>query len=79
MNSSFNFYWEPIIETPEDAIKWFLSSNLYYLILEDYIISKKAIFDKFKFKKPIILEDILNNRSKIFIKKEEFLKNKNIC
>jgi len=79
MNSSFNFYWESIIETPEDAIKWFLSSNLDYLILEDYIISKKAIFDKFKFKKPIILEDILNNRSKIFIKKEEFLKNKNIC
>lgn len=41
LNTSFNLHGEPIVCTPEDALKTFLKSNLNYLVLEDYLISKK--------------------------------------
>jgi carbamoyltransferase len=40
LNTSFNGGHEPMIETPFDAIKSFLSCNLDFLIAENYIISK---------------------------------------
>ena len=50
INTSFNLAWEPIIETPEEAIKSFLSSKLDYLVINNYLISKKRVFNEFEFK-----------------------------
>lgn len=40
LNTSFNIAGEPIVETPRDAIRSFLSSNFDYLYIEKYKISK---------------------------------------
>lgn len=40
MNTSFNLKGEPIVETPADAIRTFVSSGLDYLVLEGYLLSK---------------------------------------
>ncbi len=41
LNTSFNIHGEPIVATPEDAISTLVRSGLKYLIMEDYLISKK--------------------------------------
>lgn len=41
INTSFNLHGEPIVCTPEDAIKTFLNSGLKYLQLEAYLLIKK--------------------------------------
>jgi carbamoyltransferase len=41
LNTSFNVRGEPIVETPEDAIKCFLATGLDYLALHDLLLSKK--------------------------------------
>lgn len=40
LNTSFNRSGEPIVETPEDAIKCFLSTDIDYLALGDVIVGK---------------------------------------
>jgi carbamoyltransferase len=40
LNTSFNLAGDPIIETPQDALKCFLSTGIDYLILGDYIVKK---------------------------------------
>jgi carbamoyltransferase len=40
VNTSFNLHEEPIVNSPEEAIKTFLDSKLDFLALEDYLISK---------------------------------------
>lgn len=40
INTSFNVKGEPIVESPEDAIKCFLGTNIDVLIIEDYIVRK---------------------------------------
>ena len=40
LNTSFNLNGEPIVETPDDAIRTFLYCGLDYLVIEDFIISK---------------------------------------
>ena len=40
INTSFNIKGEPIVETPDDAIKTFIKSDIDYLILHDYLIQK---------------------------------------
>lgn len=42
LNTSFNLGGDPIIETPADAIECFLKTKMDYLVLEEYLISKKA-------------------------------------
>ena len=42
LNTSLNKK-EPIVESPEDAIKTFINSKLDYLVVHNYIISKKSI------------------------------------
>ncbi len=42
LNTSFNLGGEPIVETPQDALKAFLATKMDYLILEEYIITKSA-------------------------------------
>jgi carbamoyltransferase len=40
MNTSFNMAGEPIVESPDDAIKTFLEMKLDYLICGDYLIER---------------------------------------
>src|SRR4051794_17557283 len=42
LNTSFNVRGEPIVCTPDDAIRCFLSTNIDVLALEDYLVSKTA-------------------------------------
>ena len=41
INTSFNINSEPIVQSPEDAIRTFYTSGLDYLVLGSFIISKK--------------------------------------
>src|SRR5436190_132224 len=43
LNTSFNVKGEPMVETPEDAMKCFLSTGLDYLVLHDIVIAKKRM------------------------------------
>ena len=43
VNTSFNIKNEPIVETPEDAIRCFLSTEIDYLVMGDYIVEKITI------------------------------------
>jgi len=43
LNTSFNGPKEPIVETPEDAIKTFLSQNLDFLVIENYVFINNII------------------------------------
>jgi carbamoyltransferase len=40
LNTSFNVKGEPIVCTPEDALRCFITTEIDYLILEDFIISR---------------------------------------
>lgn len=40
INTSFNVNGEPIVCTPEDAIKTFFSCGLDYLVMGNYILQK---------------------------------------
>lgn len=41
LNTSFNLHGEPIVATPEDAIRVFKKTKLKHLVLEQWLISKK--------------------------------------
>lgn len=42
INTSFNVRGEPIVCTPEDAIRCFLSTNIDLLVVEGYMVAKKV-------------------------------------
>jgi len=42
LNTSFNIAGEPIVEAPEDALKCFMSTEMDYLVIEDYFIEAKG-------------------------------------
>lgn len=41
LNTSFNVAGEPIVETPEDAIKCFLGTDIDALLIEDFLLIKE--------------------------------------
>lgn len=43
VNTSFNTAFEPIVETPEDAISTFLQIGADYLAIEDFLVSRSAV------------------------------------
>lgn len=43
LNTSFNNNVEPIVDSEEDAIICFLTTDIQYLIIGDYVISKKDV------------------------------------
>jgi len=43
LNTSFNVKGEPIVETPDDAMRCFLSTGVDYLALHDVLVSKNAM------------------------------------
>ena len=42
LNTSLNRRGEPMICSPEDALNMFFGSDLEYLVLEDYLVTKVA-------------------------------------
>ncbi len=40
LNTSFNIAGEPIVETPTDAIRTFIKTNIDYLVMEGFMVSK---------------------------------------
>lgn len=40
LNTSFNIKGEPIVETPEDAMRCFLGTGIDYLIIDKYVLYK---------------------------------------
>ena len=40
INTSFNMHEEPIVCTPNDAIRGFIDGNLDFLVLGNYLIKK---------------------------------------
>jgi carbamoyltransferase len=42
LNTSFNVRGEPIVCSPEDAVRCFLSTNIDLLVIEGYAVTKKA-------------------------------------
>jgi carbamoyltransferase len=43
INTSFNVKGEPIVETPRDAMRCFLTTGIDHLVLHDTVISKKGL------------------------------------
>ncbi len=43
INTSFNVHEEPIVCSPEDAIRAFKTSNLDYMYIEDYVVMRKSL------------------------------------
>ncbi len=41
VNTSFNVRGEPIVCTPEDAYRCFMRTEMDYLVLGDFLLSKK--------------------------------------
>jgi carbamoyltransferase len=42
INTSFNVRGEPIVNSPEDAYRCFMRTNMDYLVLEDFLIEKQG-------------------------------------
>jgi hypothetical protein len=51
INTSFNQHDEPIVENPEDAIKMFLVTDIDYLVIWDYLVSKEKKYLEYSFDK----------------------------
>ena len=47
LNTSFNIKGEPIVETPADAMKCFLSTGIDYLAMHDMLIEKSPYYSVF--------------------------------
>ncbi|MGH9809554.1 MAG: carbamoyltransferase family protein, partial [Terriglobia bacterium] len=47
LNTSFNIKGEPIVETPADAMKCFLSTGIDYLAMHDMLIEKSPYYNVF--------------------------------
>jgi len=45
INTSFNIRGEPIVESPEDAIRCFLGTNMDYLVMGNYLLKKSEVPD----------------------------------
>jgi carbamoyltransferase len=41
INTSFNVRGEPIVNTPEDAYRCFMRTEMDYLVIGDYVFVKK--------------------------------------
>lgn len=63
INTSFNQNKEPIIDRPSDAIKMFLSTDMDYLVIWNYLLSKKNKYLNYKFKEE---KYILNHNNNIY-------------
>ena len=54
INTSFNVRGEPIVNTPEDAFKCFMNTEMDFLVMGNFVYEKSKQnlnFSKIKFKK----------------------------
>ncbi|MFA5917171.1 MAG: carbamoyltransferase C-terminal domain-containing protein [Candidatus Gracilibacteria bacterium] len=51
INTSLNNHNEPIVETIDDAVKMFLSTELDKMIIGDFLLSKDKVYNEFEFSK----------------------------
>ncbi len=49
LNTSLNSFKQSIVECPKQAIELFLSTDIDYLVLWDFIVSKDKTYEKFSF------------------------------
>jgi carbamoyltransferase len=59
VNTSFNVRGEPIVCTPEDAYRCFMRTEMDYLVLENFILDKRAqpeAVDKTEWQKEFALD-----------------------
>ncbi len=75
INTSFNQHNEPIIESPKEAIEMFLSTDLDYLVMWNYVVSKKKKYDKYIFSLNNEYCKFFNNDSRILSKLGEIIFN----
>ncbi len=47
LNTSFNYSEEPIVESPKDAILCYKRGGLDYLVIEDFLVSRNELPDKY--------------------------------
>jgi carbamoyltransferase len=74
LNTSFNIAGEPIVETPADALKCFMSTEMDYLVIEDYLIEAsgpkeligKPVIDENKLKATDFRRDFRKYFSRVF-------------
>lgn len=75
INTSFNVSWQTIVYDIKDAIETFLSTNLDYLIIENFLISKKQIYKQFSFSpRDSFIQDINKKDKEIYLKNLNYLK-----
>ena len=48
MNTSFNVRDEPIVCSPADALRCFITSNLDALVVEDFIVEQATVSDELR-------------------------------
>ena len=48
VNTSFNVRGEPIVNSPEDAFKCFMNTEMDYLVIENFLYEKKKRKVQFK-------------------------------
>ena len=46
LNTSFNLHEEPIVRTPEEALRSFSSARLDYLAIGDYLVAGEHVVDE---------------------------------
>lgn len=73
VNTSFNQHNEPIVETPREAIEMFLSTELDYLIIWDFIVSKEKIFSEFTFSEEKSYWKLFNRDDRILEKLNNYI------
>jgi len=49
LNTSFNVRDEPIVNTPDDAFRCFLQTKMDYLVIGDFILTRRIILQKIKY------------------------------
>ena len=57
INTSFNMHEEPIVCTPDDAIRAFLQGNLDYLAIGDYLVRHPAVEERERREEAVIRLD----------------------
>ena len=50
INTSFNVQYQPIVESPKEAVETFLSTNIDFLLIGNFLVSKTDVQESFAFK-----------------------------
>ena len=48
LNTSFNFKDQTITMTPKHSIERFIDCEMYFLVMEDYLLIKKYVYENYR-------------------------------